>query len=284
MLVMTLLVRDEEDIIQENIDFHLSMGIDYIIATDNMSVDRTPSILKEYERRGVLLYIKEPDDNYSQAKWVTRMARLAYSKFGASWVINNDADEFWIPANGDTLRECFEKISEDVNILRAKRHNFFAIRELKGPFLKDMIYRELISLNPLGNPLPPKVAHRASPKAVISQGNHTVRGLEKPNICDGIIEILHFPVRTYTQLVNKIRLGGEAYERNSELPLSAGSTWRRLYSDYRRSGHLREYFERCSISRKEAETLLHSGKVILDTRLADYFQEKLNDSLLRECI
>ena len=36
-IVMTLLVRDEQDIIRENIEFHLSQGIDYFIATDNIS-------------------------------------------------------------------------------------------------------------------------------------------------------------------------------------------------------------------------------------------------------
>jgi len=43
-LIMTLLVRDEEDIIQENIEYHLARGIDFIIATDNLSVDSTTVI------------------------------------------------------------------------------------------------------------------------------------------------------------------------------------------------------------------------------------------------
>jgi hypothetical protein len=32
---MTLLIRDEEDIIDKNISFHLKHGVDFIIATDN---------------------------------------------------------------------------------------------------------------------------------------------------------------------------------------------------------------------------------------------------------
>ena len=39
-LVMTLLVRDEDDIIASNIDFHLNRGVDFIIAMDNLSVER----------------------------------------------------------------------------------------------------------------------------------------------------------------------------------------------------------------------------------------------------
>ena len=38
-LVMTLLVRDEEDIVRENLDFHLAQGVDEVIVTDNGSED-----------------------------------------------------------------------------------------------------------------------------------------------------------------------------------------------------------------------------------------------------
>ena len=51
-IVMTLLVRDEQDIIRENIEFHLSQGVDFFIVTDNRSVDMTPIYLKEYEKQG----------------------------------------------------------------------------------------------------------------------------------------------------------------------------------------------------------------------------------------
>lgn len=64
-LVMTLLVRNEEDIVRYNIDFHLSKGVDFIIATDNGSTDSTRDILKEYEKRGVLHLIDENTHNHN---------------------------------------------------------------------------------------------------------------------------------------------------------------------------------------------------------------------------
>ncbi len=94
---MTLLVRDEQDIIRENIEFHRSQGVDYFIATDNKSEDRTPCYLKDYEKQGILHYIYEGNDNYNQHEWVTRMARMTCVEHSADWVINNDADEFWWP-------------------------------------------------------------------------------------------------------------------------------------------------------------------------------------------
>ena len=89
-LAMTLLVRDEQDIIRSNIDYHLAQGVDVIIATDNRSVDSTPDILREYEAAEKLVYLFEGDDDYNQHAWVTRMARLAHREHGADWVINSD--------------------------------------------------------------------------------------------------------------------------------------------------------------------------------------------------
>jgi hypothetical protein len=56
-LVMTLLVRDEDDIVASNIDFHLNNGVDFIIAMDNLSIDGAADILRLYERKGMLHYL-----------------------------------------------------------------------------------------------------------------------------------------------------------------------------------------------------------------------------------
>ena len=76
-LVMTLLVLDEEEIVADNLDFHLAQGVDEVIVTDNGSVDGTLEILRAYEARGLVRIVVEPTDDYSQGRWVTRMARMA---------------------------------------------------------------------------------------------------------------------------------------------------------------------------------------------------------------
>ena len=52
-LVMTLKVRDEEDVIEDNLRFHGAMGVDFFIVMDNGSVDRTPEILARYADAGL---------------------------------------------------------------------------------------------------------------------------------------------------------------------------------------------------------------------------------------
>ena len=96
-LVMTLLVRDEDDVLDEHIADHLNAGVSFVIATDHRSQDRTSEILESYARRGVLRVLREKGESGQQSVWQTRMARLAATEHGADWVINSDADEFWWP-------------------------------------------------------------------------------------------------------------------------------------------------------------------------------------------
>jgi glycosyltransferase involved in cell wall biosynthesis len=264
-LVMTLLVRDEQDIVRENLDFHLAQGVDQVIVTDNGSEDATAEILREYESRGVVRLLFEASDDYSQGRWVTRMARLAAAE-GADWVINNDADEFWWP-RAESLKSTFEQLGNEVGMLVAYRENFVPRPEDSRPFWERMTLRERESLNPLGKPLPPKLAHRAHPEITVAQGNHKVEGARLgERLDDGSIEILHFPMRTYAQFENKIVKGGRAYARNRELPERTGRTWRRLYETWEQGG-LRDHYDENVVGEVPRAELLE------DTRLRDFFRD-----------
>ena len=74
-LVMTLLARNEADIVDAQIAFHLHAGVDFVIATDNRSDDGTTEIFEKYARAGVLHLLEEHGDDMRQQEWVTRMAR-----------------------------------------------------------------------------------------------------------------------------------------------------------------------------------------------------------------
>jgi hypothetical protein len=269
-IVMTLLVRDEEDIVEANLRYHFSQGVDFVIATDNASRDHTRAILLRYARTGHLKLIDEPGDDYSQDRWVTRMARLACIEYGADWVINNDADEFWWPRQGN-LRTVLSTVARETGGLRVRRTNFRPVTDEHGPFFERMVLRERVSLTLLGQPLPSKVCHRAAADIEVGQGNHSVSGSIGRTVDTDSIEILHFPLRTYAQFENKIRVGGAAYERNRRLPRGVGETWRVLYQEYR-AGRLPERYGCWLVDGERAGQGLATGELIKDVRLRDHLR------------
>lgn len=271
-LVMTLLVRDEIDALAANIEFHLRQGVDFVVATDNGSVDGTRELLAAYEARGVVRLIDEPADDYAQGVWVTRMARLAATEHGADWVINNDADEFWWPELGD-LKDALRSLPPGAEAASAERSNFVPRPDGdRQSFADRMTVRERESLNALGRKLPSKVCHRGFPSVEVGQGNHvcSVDGVTLAPI-PAPITILHFPLRSYAQFENKIAKGGAAYGRNIHLPPDIGGTWRRLYEVWR-AGDLPAHYAAETKSEDAMAAGLRDGSLIEDRRLRDFFR------------
>lgn len=265
-LFMTLLVRDEEDILDANIRYHLDQGVDHIIVTDNLSVDQSPEIVQTYVDAGVATYVHEPDNTYAQSRWVSRMAQMAYDA-GAKWVVHTDADEFWMAPNDVPLKDWFAA-QRWKNVIRAKRHDFICLEDDGAPFWQRMIFRKAKSLNPLGRPLPPKVAHRARSGLTVSQGNHRVSGFRWPRVLVSDLDILHFPLRSRAQYVQKIENGGKAYENNTELDPKVGATWRKQYAELQETGTL-AFVDENTVTAAELDQLRSAGEVLEDTRLKD---------------
>ncbi len=274
-IVMTLLVRDEEDIVAQNLDFHLDHGVDFVIATDNLSEDGTREILESYRRQGALHYLFEPQDDYAQSQWVTRMARMAIDDFGADWLIHSDADEFWWTERASGLKEVLRDVPATVLALEVRRHNFVP-RPVTGSvsFLESMTYRQRDSVNGLGAPLPPKVCHRALPEFTVAQGNHAVYAGD--SVVDAATTdelcIFHYPMRSLSQFSRKIEKGGAAYQR-SNLPAEMGSVWRQLFELHQREG-LARYFEDQVFHDRRIRECVSDGTLLEDPRLLNHFKRR----------
>lgn len=267
-IVLTLLCRDEADIVAANVEFHLSCGVDFIIATDNASNDGTTEILRHYERRNLLRLLHEPEHTHDQAIWVTRMAHLATHEHAADWLIHADADEFWCPTEG-SLRDTLRAIPKHVTALDVGRTNFLPPAvgsEDCLPFFQRQVIRETCSLNSLGRPLPPKVCHRSHPNIHIDDGNHSILRDGQPvaALPTDRIKILHFPIRSLAQLERKITQGAQALERNARVDKSIGSTWRHLYKIMDREGSLIDYYESLCLTPKQIADGVAAGALVED--------------------
>jgi hypothetical protein len=268
-IILTLLVRDEVDVIASFVAHHLAQGVDHIMVTDNGSRDGTYEVLQELARATPMTLHHEPPADFSQHRWVTRMARAAAAA-GADWVINADADEFFV-YRGGTLREALTRVKRRVDVLYARRHDFVPYQDSPAlPVPQAMPFRKRLSMNLRGDPLPPKAIHRADSQVVITQGNHEARGpsLRGPPVV-GAIEVFHYPIRSYRQFESKVRNGGSGYARNSELHPEDGFH-KRYWYDLLLAGRLEEeYRERRWLTRERLVAGLRDGTLVEDRTLAN---------------
>ena len=202
-IVMTLLVRDEADIVETWLRYHLARGVDVVIATDHRSVDGTTDVLHEYARDGRVVLLHEDADVLRQAEWVTRMARLAATEHGADWVIPSDADEFWWPRAG-SFEEILAAVPARFGVVRALQRQF-VLRPGDGQFFERMTVRARPTAD-LSSPYHAqvKIAHRGVADAVVEVGNHDVAGTGLRLVREWFpFEVLHFPIRDERQLEAK---------------------------------------------------------------------------------
>jgi hypothetical protein len=279
-LILTLLCRNEIDIIESMIRFHLGQGVDFIVATDNGSSDGTRDCLQHYVQSGKLLLIDQLESIHDQAIWVSTMSRIATEQLGADWLIHSDADEFWWPLNGD-LKTTLQAVPPGVRALTVGRTNFLPPPRDSGQqawesgcFHRRQRLRERRSLNSLGQPLPGKICHRALAGISISDGNHGAalagQTLSAPRTA--AIEILHFPIRSLEQFSAKISHGAQALANNPRLHPQVGATWRQVYQEHVLGGTLGAYYESLCLTPHERERLIQAGSLLNDSRLNDWFE------------
>jgi hypothetical protein len=278
-LVMTVLARDEADVIDAQIAFHLNAGVDFVIATDNLSVDGTTDILESYARDGYLHLIREDSEYLRQADWITRMGRLAATDFGADWVLHSDADEFWWP-RGESLKDVLASIPERYGIVRALMRQFVP-RPDDGSFFAERMTVRLSAAAPINDPrslFRPnlKIVHRADPNVSVSIGAQ--RLLDSPFVpLRGWypVEFFHFPVRSLAQSERK-------YSHQQIAAEQTPSPYYDRVRELQEAGRLHEHYGSLLVDDDALERGLRDGSLVLDTRLRDALRSLRVDDGARE--
>jgi hypothetical protein len=268
-LVMTLLARDEGDVIESWLAFHLNAGADFVVATDNRSQDGTTDVLEQYEREGHLHLIREEGEDLRQNEWVTRMARLAATDFGADWVINSDADEFWWP-RGASLAQVLRAIPPRYGTVGAFLRTFAPRPDSEEPFAERLTVR-FSALAPINDPASlfkpiRKVIHRGHPEISLTRGNHAVVQSPFAPLRGWFpVEVLHFPLRSVAQCEHKARLQGNAWKHIDRSP----TAYHAQMFEALANGTIAEYYEAQVLTDEEVERGIAGGRLVLDTRLRD---------------
>jgi ribosome biogenesis protein Nip4 len=218
-LIMTLVIRNEETMLEKNIRFHHAMGVDGFIVTNHNSTDKTAEILEKLKNEGLVLEILYKDiPNYQQALWVNQMIKLAKHKYHANWVINADADEFYYSKDLDLKTSIYKYSKNGINALFVDSNMSFPqnienIFENKYWCTKSFqeFEKETFKItddkkfaNFIYKPICPKIIHATKRFISISMGNHKVKMWNLKQVPCSEIILYHYNIGTYKNFEAKV--------------------------------------------------------------------------------
>ncbi|MDQ3572075.1 MAG: glycosyltransferase family 2 protein [Actinomycetota bacterium] len=283
-IAMTIKVRDEADIIADNLRYHAAQGVDFFVIAEHASVDPTREVLAPFVDAGLVHLVDVDEDDVLELtrRQMTRLAGIA-AELGADWIIHNDADEFWWPVAGD-LRDVFSAIPEEFGLLIAPRAEFIP-RPGEAPWPERLLYREARALRR------PKIAHRPHPRLHL-HGVHpsslwveppptavpTESGPPKLRMTPGEqerevelvlaprfpVRCLHFPLRSFDHYVQRI-----------DIALRTEKIWGergRRMAEAREQGKLAEVYDHLLVGEDELAEALESGRLVKDGDFAAYLR------------
>ena len=286
-LFMTLVVKNEEQIIEQNIRFHQAMGVDGFIVTSHNCTDKTNEILERLKKEGLVKEIfYETSKQHQLNVWVGRMANQAKRKYKANWIINADADEFYYSQHLNLKESIAEEMDGGTNVLWVyslflfpdNRDDFlhcpyfvtnpfteFRAKELG--ILQDPLYQDFI-----GSQGCTKVIYKLSGKTYPQKGNHVLvrRGLIKHHSAD--IKLFHYHIQNYKKFLAKVSRWKEAVKFK---PPGEGEHLKRMVQ-LEETGKLQEEYE-CKYGEKMRNFLIEEGVVTKDLSVSNFINHLENE-------
>ena len=210
-LVSITMIKNESDIIESFIRYHLNI-FDEMIILDNGSADESVKIIENLQNENLpIILIKDHDHYYNQNEKSTKLLKIAFGEYSADIVCPLDADEFLTSDNGNP-REILEMLDEN-RYYKIKWRTYVATVEdntsvkfipSRITHIRDDKYESFYKVA-----VPKKLFLNS--KILLELGNHElgfedIKERNKSLIIDDL-RIAHFPLRSVEQCMSKILVG-----------------------------------------------------------------------------
>lgn len=113
-LSLCCIIKDEDDVIEEWVAFHLGVGVDFILVIDNGPSSALPRILAPYISQGTVELVHFWAPGRQQQRAYDRAIR--YMRGKTRWLGFIDADEFLFPSVADDLPTVFREFENHVAV------------------------------------------------------------------------------------------------------------------------------------------------------------------------
>ena len=230
-LVSVTMIKNDGDIVEAFVRHHLSL-LDHVVILDHGSTDSTPRILRALQAENLRLTVLNDDSlSFQQGPRVTELARQAFSRLGADFVLPLDADEFLRVDSRSVLEEALAGIPAGRCGQIAWRNHVVTEQD------------DVASLNPVERmkfraSFEPREEHKVvlsrtmieDPRWEVSPGSHYLTRVSPHGTETAVASYLptarlaHYPIRSQEQLHQKIILGWLAYRLQDPVDIKAANT------------------------------------------------------------
>jgi hypothetical protein len=285
-VVLAVNVFDNADSLREYVDWHLALGVDFIVAADMGSADGSQDILADLARSGLLNWSSQLRKNLDGYDPLTALAKIARDRFDADWIILLDADEF-LCTTGESLHDIVQiAAEEEISVLTIPRFNMTgALPD------SDQHYLEILNLR-IDRPsavrpdtmisgdlqvpqvfarIMPRIIVRASSFVEYEPGAHTAVTSYGNVGQRAELKISHYPFRNFREYERKVENIAAFMAVNQHLPPGWGWHWRR-YIRLRNAGELKAEYDKQFVSSARACELIRDQTCSIDNTLANWIR------------
>ena len=251
---LIMMVKDEADIITQNLEHHYALGFRTFCLLDNGSTDATPAKIHAFRKNhadALVLAVNDPIVGYYQsAKMdIFQQALIRYAAIAnihLDWMFFIDADEFIAytgPDNATGIAALNAELTNPdchllvLHWLHAASHTAIETPpDLYDPFILHSKFTSRLL------PVVPKIAFRTNLGLAPMMGNHFIENFSSPLAASRPLAcadwyMAHFPLRSLDHVRSKVINGGKAF-RNSQGLETHGGHWRERYALYEKHGDI----------------------------------------------